>query len=69
MEGLRVISAEEVRDMEPQVSCVRALHSASTGIVDSHSLMAALQVRVVPLAFPSLPLGQSLFVLSSLLNG
>jgi L-2-hydroxyglutarate oxidase LhgO len=29
--------------MEPQLSCVAALHSPSTGIIDSHSLMLAYQ--------------------------
>jgi L-2-hydroxyglutarate oxidase LhgO len=29
--------------MEPALACVAALHSPSTGIVDSHALMLALQ--------------------------
>ncbi len=33
----------EVRAMEPNVHCVAALHSPSTGLVDSHSLMLAYQ--------------------------
>jgi L-2-hydroxyglutarate oxidase LhgO len=36
---LRIIGAAEARDMEPEVACVGALHSPSTGIVDSHALM------------------------------
>jgi L-2-hydroxyglutarate oxidase LhgO len=36
---LRVIGAAEAREMEPEVVCVGALHSPSTGIVDSHGLM------------------------------
>ena len=36
---LRIIGAAEARDMEPEVACVGALHSPSTGIVDSHGLM------------------------------
>jgi L-2-hydroxyglutarate oxidase LhgO len=31
----------EVRAMEPEVSCAAALHSPSTGIIDSHALMLA----------------------------
>ena len=31
----------EVRALEPELSCVAALHSPSTGIVDSHALMLA----------------------------
>jgi len=37
------LSAEEVREMEPAVHCVAALHSPSTGIIDSHGLMLAYQ--------------------------
>ena len=37
------ISLAQVREMEPAVSCVAALHSPSTGVVDSHSFMLALQ--------------------------
>ncbi|MCS6766105.1 MAG: NAD(P)/FAD-dependent oxidoreductase [Candidatus Protistobacter heckmanni] len=37
------LSAEEARALEPQVSCVAALHSPMTGIIDSHGLMLALQ--------------------------
>ncbi|QFZ86107.1 FAD-dependent oxidoreductase [Variovorax paradoxus] len=36
---LRILGAAEARDMEPEVACVGALHSPSTGIVDSHALM------------------------------
>jgi L-2-hydroxyglutarate oxidase LhgO len=35
------ISLAEVRAMEPEIACVAALHSPSTGIVDSHALMLA----------------------------
>ena len=33
----------EVRAMRPTVSCVRGLHSPSTGIIDSHGFLAALR--------------------------
>lgn len=39
---LRPISAQEARQLEPELSCVAALLSPSTGIIDSHSFMAAL---------------------------
>lgn len=39
---LRPISAAEAREMEPALSCVAALLSPSTGIIDSHGYMAAL---------------------------
>ncbi len=38
---LRLLSAAEARAMEPQLHCVAALHSPSTGIIDSHGLMLA----------------------------
>ena len=41
-EALRRLSVAEVEAYEPNVSCVGALLSPSTGIVDSHSLMVAL---------------------------
>jgi len=35
------VSLGEVRAMEPELTCIAALHSPSTGIVDSHALMLA----------------------------
>jgi L-2-hydroxyglutarate oxidase LhgO len=35
------IGPGEARAMEPELSCVAALHSPSTGIIDSHALMLA----------------------------
>jgi len=40
---LVMLSAQEAQAMEPALSCVAALHSPSTGIVDSHGLMLSLQ--------------------------
>ena len=37
------LAAAEARVMEPQLRCAAALHSPTTGIVDSHALMLALQ--------------------------
>jgi L-2-hydroxyglutarate oxidase LhgO len=37
------LSAQEARVMEPALQCVAALHSPTTGIVDSHGFMLALQ--------------------------
>jgi L-2-hydroxyglutarate oxidase LhgO len=37
------LGPEEVQELEPAVSCVRALLSPSTGIIDSHALMLAFQ--------------------------
>src|SRR5262249_6065974 len=33
----------DVRELEPDVSCVKGLLSPSTGIVDSHALLSALR--------------------------
>ena len=38
----RLLDAEEAVGMEPALHCAAALHSPSTGIVDSHALMLAL---------------------------
>jgi L-2-hydroxyglutarate oxidase LhgO len=35
------IAREEVNQLEPELFCVGALHSPSTGIIDSHALMLA----------------------------
>jgi L-2-hydroxyglutarate oxidase LhgO len=43
VEPLSLLDAADVRELEPEVRCVRALWSPVTGIVDSHGLMAAFQ--------------------------
>jgi L-2-hydroxyglutarate oxidase LhgO len=45
VDGLRLIERAEAQAMEPQLDCVAALWSPSTGIVDSHALMTALLGR------------------------
>ena len=40
---LRWLTAQEATVLEPALRCVAALHSPSTGIIDSHALMLALQ--------------------------
>jgi L-2-hydroxyglutarate oxidase LhgO len=40
---LVLLSRAQARAMEPELECVAAVHSPSTGIVDSHALMLALQ--------------------------
>ena len=41
-EELRRLTASEASALEPAVHCVGAVHSPSTGIVDSHGLMLAM---------------------------
>src|SRR5690606_17261901 len=43
VEGLRLLKGEEARALEPNLSCIGAVLSPETGIVDSHALMLALQ--------------------------
>jgi L-2-hydroxyglutarate oxidase LhgO len=43
VDDLRLLTAVEARQMEPELQCLAALHSPSTGIVDSHAYMLALQ--------------------------
>lgn len=40
---LLLLSREQARAMEPQLECVAAIYSPSSGIVDSHGLMLSLQ--------------------------
>ena len=40
---LRMLAAREARALEPQLACVAALESPSTGIVDSHAFMLGLR--------------------------
>ena len=40
---LVLLDREQALAMEPQLECVAAVHSPSTGIVDSHALMLSLQ--------------------------
>jgi L-2-hydroxyglutarate oxidase LhgO len=42
VDDLSWLAAEEVKKLEPQLACVAALHSPSTGIIDSHALMLSL---------------------------
>ena len=43
VDDLRPMSAAEAQALEPELACVAALLSPSTGIVDSHAYMLALQ--------------------------
>lgn len=43
VDDLRWLTRDEARALEPELQCVAALLSPSTGIVDSHALMLALQ--------------------------
>lgn len=57
VEGMRLLSAAEAMAMEPNLHCAAALFSPTTGIIDSHSYMLALQgdaeARGAMLAFHS----------------
>ena len=43
VDDLAWVEQAEAARLEPQVRCVRALHSPSTGIIDSHEYLLALQ--------------------------
>jgi L-2-hydroxyglutarate oxidase LhgO len=40
---LVLLTREQARELEPQLECVAAVHSPSTGIIDSHALMLSIQ--------------------------
>jgi L-2-hydroxyglutarate oxidase LhgO len=42
VDDLALLGADEAKRMEPQLSCVAAFHSPSTGIIDTHALMLSL---------------------------
>lgn len=44
---LQRLTLDEIRRLEPDVSCVAATLSPSTGIIDGHALMAALEARLL----------------------
>ncbi|MCH7822395.1 MAG: NAD(P)/FAD-dependent oxidoreductase [Proteobacteria bacterium] len=46
VDDLRTLDAGEIGEIEPNVQCVAALFSPSTGIVDSHALMLAMQADI-----------------------
>ena len=43
VEGLEMIGANAARALEPELSCIGALHSPETGIIDGHAYMLALR--------------------------
>ncbi len=43
VEGLELIGGNAARALEPELSCIAALVSPSTGIIDGHAYMLALQ--------------------------
>ena len=43
VEGLELIGGNAARALEPELSCVGALHSPETGIIDGHAFMLALR--------------------------
>lgn len=46
VEGLRMVDGDEAMRMEPELQCVKALLSPLSGIIDSHSFMLSLVVRI-----------------------
>jgi L-2-hydroxyglutarate oxidase LhgO len=47
VEGLRILSGREMKELEPNVDGVAALFSPSTGIIDSHALMKYFVAKAV----------------------
>lgn len=48
VEGLRLLTASEIRRLEPEVRAVGGLWSSETGIIDSHALMSYLEKKASP---------------------
>jgi L-2-hydroxyglutarate oxidase LhgO len=47
VEGLRILSGREMKELEPNVDGVAALFSPSTGIIDSHALMKYFVAKAI----------------------
>jgi L-2-hydroxyglutarate oxidase LhgO len=43
VEGLEMIGGNAARVMEPEISCIAALHSRESGIIDGHRFMLAMR--------------------------
>ena len=43
VDDLRMLSTQELSEMEPALNCIAGVFSPSTGIIDSHALMLSLQ--------------------------
>ncbi len=48
VDDLEHVSVTDAQAMEPALFCTGALHSPSTGIIDSHSFMSALEGHIEP---------------------
>jgi L-2-hydroxyglutarate oxidase LhgO len=46
VDDLRRLSAQEAHALEPEVACIAAYLSPSTGVIDSHGLMTALEGHI-----------------------
>ena len=44
VEGLRIMEGCDAMEFEPELQCLKALWSPTSGIIDSHSLMLSLMV-------------------------
>jgi L-2-hydroxyglutarate oxidase LhgO len=44
--ALKIISGKELKKLEPNINGVTALHSPSTGIIDTHGVMTYLESRI-----------------------
>jgi L-2-hydroxyglutarate oxidase LhgO len=42
VDDLALLTADQARKLEPQLACIAAFHSPSTGIIDTHGLMLSL---------------------------
>jgi L-2-hydroxyglutarate oxidase LhgO len=46
VDGLKMMDSVDAMKMQPELQCVKAILSSLSGIVDSHSLMLSLVVRI-----------------------
>ena len=47
VDDIRFVNQNEIHELEPNIKCISALFSPSTGIIDSHSLMKQLKTNAI----------------------
>jgi len=45
--GLEMISEDEIKELEPNIKAKKAIHVKKTGVIDSHDLMANLEIDIL----------------------
>lgn len=66
---LRMMEGSEALQMEPEVRCVKAILSPSSGIIDSHELMLSLVVLSMSLCTEDFVIDSNIMLLIQMAQG